>query len=57
MKAGCKRCQELIDFKEDWCKIVDDYDWFYHWKCYLLARRDGHMPKPDYVHKKGAKNE
>jgi hypothetical protein len=53
MKAACHRCKELIDFKEDWCKIVDDYDWLYHWKCYLLARRDGHMPKPDYVHKKG----
>jgi len=49
----CKRCLESIDFKVDWCKIADDDDWFYHWKCYLKAQKDGHMPKPDLVHKKG----
>lgn len=51
----CYRCGEDIDYKEDWCKIVDDDDWFYHWKCYLRAKRDGHMPKPDFVHRKGSR--
>jgi len=49
----CYKCGGDIDFKESWVKFIDDHDWFYHWKCYLVARRDGYMPKPDFIHKKG----
>ena len=51
----CYKCGYDIDYKEDWCKFIDEGDWFYHWKCYLKAKLNGHMPKPTYIHRKGEK--